>query len=129
MLEASLVILLQWRCVDLDSLGLNDSAYLRQQSAWTVGLKIHGCAYPLLELGEIDRAKGIRLCDNGDEIDSRTETLHDFNIQGLQSVSSWADEVKAGVYTKVDLLGPARLLLLKHVRFVLIVQEFDNGLP
>lgn len=44
-------------------------------------------------------------------------------------MASGADEVQAGVYTEVDLLLTLRLLLLQHVGLVLVVEEFDNGLP
>lgn len=44
-------------------------------------------------------------------------------------MSRGADEVQASVYAKVDLVIPARLLLLKHVGLVLVVEEFDDGHP
>lgn len=40
-----------------------------------------------------------------------------------------ADEVQAGVHTEVDLVLAARLLLLEHVGFMLIVEELDDGHP
>lgn len=40
-----------------------------------------------------------------------------------------ADEVQAGVDSQVNLVLAARLLLLKHVGFVLVVEELDNGHP
>lgn len=39
------------------------------------------------------------------------------------------DEVQAGVHPEIDLLCATRLLFLKHVRLVLVVEEFDDGLP
>jgi len=44
-------------------------------------------------------------------------------------VASWADEVETSVNTKVDLLNTTRLLLLQHVGFMLVVEEFDDWLP
>jgi len=44
-------------------------------------------------------------------------------------VASGADEVKARVDTEINLLSAARLLLLEHVGFMLVVKEFDDGLP
>lgn len=44
-------------------------------------------------------------------------------------MASRADEVKAGMDTKVDLVLAAGLLLLKHVRLMLVVEELDNGHP
>lgn len=40
-----------------------------------------------------------------------------------------ADEIEAGVHTEVRLLVSLRLLLLSHVHFVLVVNEFDDGCP
>lgn len=31
--------------------------------------------------------------------------------------------------SQVDSVGPAGLLLLQHIRFVLVIEEFDDGLP
>lgn len=44
-------------------------------------------------------------------------------------MASRADEVQAGVNTQVDLVLAAGLLLLKHVRLVLVVEELDDGHP
>lgn len=44
-------------------------------------------------------------------------------------MASGADEVQAGVYTKVDLLLALGLLLLQHVGLVLVVEELNDGLP
>jgi len=44
-------------------------------------------------------------------------------------VAGGPDKVQAGVDTEVDLIRAARLLLLQHVRLVLVVEEFDDGLP
>lgn len=73
--------------------------------------------------------QGVGLGDDGDQVDTRAQTLHHLDVQRLQSVSSRADEVQAGVHTHVDLVRPTGLLLLEHVRLVLVIQEFDNGLP
>lgn len=40
-----------------------------------------------------------------------------------------ADEIQAGMDTEINLVLTAGLLLLKHVRLVLVVEELDNGLP
>lgn len=40
-----------------------------------------------------------------------------------------ADEVQAGMDTEINLVLAAGLLLLKHVRLVLVVEELDDGLP
>lgn len=74
-------------------------------------------------------AQGISLGDNGDQVNTRAQALHDLNVEGLESVSSGANEVQAGVHTHVDLVRPAGLLFLEHVRLVLVIQELDDRLP
>jgi hypothetical protein len=86
-------------------------------------------SYPLLELREIDGCEGVSLSDDGDQVDTSAELLHDFNVQGLEAVAGRTDEVQASVHTEIDLLGSARLLLLKHVALMLVVEELDDRLP
>jgi hypothetical protein len=40
-----------------------------------------------------------------------------------------ADEVEAGMHSKVDLFLSLGLLFLKHVRLMLVVKELDNRHP
>lgn len=42
---------------------------------------------------------------------------------------SGTDEVKACMHAQIDLVGAAWLLLLQHIALVLVVEEFDDGLP
>lgn len=86
-------------------------------------------AYSLLELGQISRAEGVSLGNDGDQVDARAESLHDLNVEGLEGVAGGADEVEAGMDTEVDLVLAAGLLLLKHVGLVLVVEELDDGHP
>lgn len=88
-----------------------------------------GSTYTLLEAGEICGAEGVCLGNNGDQVDSRAETLHDLNVQRLQGVASGSDEVQAGVDTEINLVAAAGLLFLQHVGLMLVIQELDNGLP
>lgn len=39
------------------------------------------------------------------------------------------NEVKTGMYTKINNASPSRLLLLAHKGFMLVVQEFHNRHP
>jgi hypothetical protein len=88
-----------------------------------------GHSYPRLELLKVGRAEGISLSDNGDQVDTGAEALHDLNVQRLESVASGTNEVQAGVHTEINLLRSARLLLLKHVGLMLVVEELDDRLP
>lgn len=85
--------------------------------------------HPGLESEEICWAESVCLGDDRDEVDAGAEALHDFNIQRLEGVAGGSDEVETGMNTEVNLLATAGLLLLEHVRLVLVVEEFDNGLP
>jgi len=85
--------------------------------------------YPRLELGEVCWAQCIGLGDNGNQVDTGAEPLHNLNIQGLQGVASGSNEVQAGVDAQIDLIGAAGLLFLQHVGLMLVVQELDDGLP
>lgn len=86
-------------------------------------------SYPVLELGQVNGAEGISLGNNRNEVDTSAKTLHDLNVERLEGVAGGTDEVKAGVNAEVNLLSTARLLLLEHVRLVLVVEEFNDGLP
>ena len=92
-------------------------------------LKRYPFTHSLLELGQVGRAEGIGLGDNRDQVNTRTEALHDLDIERLKGVAGRADEVQAGMDTEVNLVLTAGLLLLKHVRLVLVVEEFDDGHP
>lgn len=83
----------------------------------------------MLELSEVHRTKGIGFGNHRNEIDTRTQAFHNFNVQRFESVSCWSDEIQASMYTKVEFVMAARLLLLKHVRLMLIVEELDDRLP
>lgn len=74
-------------------------------------------------------AEGIGLGNNGDQVDTGAQALHNLDVERLEGVSSGADEVQAGVHTHVNLVATAGLLLLEHVGLVLVVQELNNGLP
>lgn len=83
----------------------------------------------MLELGQVSRAESISLGDDGNQVDARAQALHDLNVKGLEGVAGRADEVQAGMDTEIDLVLSTGLLLLKHVRLVLVVEELDDGLP
>ena len=83
----------------------------------------------MLELGQVSRAEGIGLGDDGNQVDSRAKALHDLDVKGLQGVTGRSDEVEAGMDTEIDLVLTTGLLLLEHVRLVLVVEELDDGLP
>jgi hypothetical protein len=110
-LGSGLVIFLNGRLVDLNALGFDN----RSDAG--------------LEARQVGRGQGVSFGDNGNEVDTRAEALHDFDIERLQGVASGSNEVEAGVYTEVDFVSTAGLLLLQHVGLVLVVKELDDGHP
>ena len=109
--------------------------------------------YALLEGVQVVLGEGIGLGNDGDEVDTGAQTLHDLNIEGLKAthiparvsdrrspqhpeprkphsrMARRADKVQARVDAEVDLLLALGLLLLAHVRLVLVVDEVDDGRP
>ena len=83
----------------------------------------------MLEFLQIRRAQGISFGYDRDKIDTGAETLHNLNVQRFERVASRSNEVKAGVYSQINFIMPFGLLLLKHVRLVLIIQEFNDWHP
>jgi hypothetical protein len=83
----------------------------------------------MLESGEVSWAQSVSLGDDRNEIDTGAETLHDLNIKRLESMPGGSYEVKAGVNTEVNLVDSAGLLLLKHIRLMLIIEELNNWHP
>jgi hypothetical protein len=91
--------------------------------------KISTRTYSLLEASQVSGAEGVSLGNNGNQVDSGAQTLHDFDIKRLQGVAGGANEVEAGMDTEVDLVRSAGLLLLQHIRLMLVIEELNNGLP
>jgi hypothetical protein len=127
-LGSGLIILLDRGLVDLDALSLDNGANL-QQSEPSQEHTDRAHSYPLLEQGQVVRRQGVRLRNDGDQVDTSRQTLHNFDVERLERVTSRPDEVQTGVDTEVDLVGTAGLLLLEHVRLVLVVNELDNRHP
>lgn len=123
-----IVLLDRWR-VNLDALGLNHGANLPIVSHILRLLVSTRPTHSLLVSDQIGVAKGIGLGNDGDQVDAGAQALHHLNVEGLKGVSGGSDEVQTGVDTHVDLVSSAGLLLLKHVRLMLVVEEFDDRLP
>ena len=85
--------------------------------------------YSQLEPLQVNGAKSIGLGNDRDQVDTSAQALHDFDIERLEAVTGGTDEVETGVHTQVDTIIALRLLFLKHVGLVLVVEELDDGLP
>lgn len=83
----------------------------------------------MLKLGQVCWAECISLGNDWNQVDARAKSLHDLDVKGLECVSGRADEVQASVHTEINLVLAAGLLLLKHVGFMLVVEELDDRHP
>ena len=86
---ASLVIHLDRWLVDTNVLRCNDVPNLsfpRGESGGCIQARKRGTD-ALLESEQVTLCEGIRLCNDRDEIDAGTETLHDLDIEGLETVT------------------------------------------
>jgi hypothetical protein len=83
----------------------------------------------VLEFGKVGGRQSVGLGYDGDKVHAGAQALHDLDVERLKSVSSRADEVETSMHAKVNLLRSPRLLLLKHVALMLVVQKLDDGLP
>lgn len=60
------------------------------------------CTYLLLEIFAFFRYHGVGLRDDGDDIDFVTEPLHEFHVEGFQSVSTRRYKVETAVYARIE---------------------------
>lgn len=95
--RALLIVGLNWRGIDTDALGVDD------------------ITNALLEQSEVVLREGISFGNNGNEIDTSAEALHDLNVEGLERMPSWPNEIQASVNTQVTLFFSLRLLFLPHI--------------
>ena len=103
-------------------------------------------SYALLEGIQVVLGESIRLRNDGDQVDTGAQTLHDLDVQGLETVSSLSreptgrtqhhsrvtsgtDKVQASMNTKVTLVDSLGLLFLTHVGLMLVVDKVDDGYP
>ena len=57
---------------------------------------------PYLSFEHVDLldGAGVRLADDGNDVDLLVDLLHHLHVQGLQSVSGRGDEIEAGVHSE-----------------------------
>jgi hypothetical protein len=102
MISSLAIILIDRRSKDFDSLCGNDFTNT------------------FFEETEIGGGEGICFCDDRDEVDAWTETFHDFDVQGAESVACGTDKVETGMDSEIDFVLTFGLLFLTHVGFVLL---------
>ena len=127
-MSGCLIIFITWRLINLDSLRFDNCSNLDSELEWPI-LSEEQPTYSMLKSSKIGRTQGIGLGDDGDQVDSRAQAFHDFDIQGFQCMAGGSDKVEAGMNTEINFGFTARLLLLKHIRLMLVVQEFYDWHP
>lgn len=88
-----------------------------------------GQTYSLLEGSNLLVGHGVRLSDDGDQVDLLVKTLHELNIESLERVAGGGDEVQASVDTGVGDLAAVDSVLLVEVGIEAALDGFQDGLP
>jgi hypothetical protein len=83
----------------------------------------------LLEVGNLFIGESIRLCDDWDEIDLGVKSTHDLNIQGLERVTSWLDEIDASMHAVINNVHPVHLILSVQVRIESLLDVLNDWPP
>ena len=125
MMRSGFVIFLNWGLVDFDTLCFDYSSNLKGMSV-TANDALIGLTYSLLEASEVCGAQSIRFRYYGNQVDSRTQSLHNFNIQRLEGMACRSDKIEAGMNSEIYFVNSAWLLLLQHVRFMLVIKKLDD---
>ena len=88
-----------------------------------------GYAYASLEAGDLFIGKGVRLGDDGNQVDLVVKAAHNLDVERLQRVPSGLDEEDAGMDTVVHDVHAVDLILRIKVGIVTLLNVVDNGPP
>lgn len=83
----------------------------------------------MLESGNLLIGQGVRLGNDGDEVDLGVKSLHDLDIQGLQGVASRLDEEDAGMDPVVHNVHAIDLVLSIQVGIEALFNIVHNWAP
>ena len=86
-------------------------------------------AYASLEAGNLFIGKGIRLGDDGNQVDLVVKATHNLNVERLQRVASRLNEEDAGMNAVVHDVHAVDLILRVEVSIVTLLNVVDNGPP
>jgi hypothetical protein len=70
-----------------------------------------GCTYSLLELGNLLISQSISLGNDRDQVDLGVQTAHDLDVERLERVTSWLNEVDTGMNAVVHNVHSVDLVL------------------
>jgi hypothetical protein len=85
--------------------------------------------YSLLESQNFIVCESICLGDDGNQVDLGVETAHNLNIQRLQRVASWLNEVYAGMDTVVHNVRAVDFILRLKISIKSLLNVLNNGAP
>lgn len=85
--------------------------------------------YPVLEGGDLLVRDGIRLGDDGDQVDLGVQPLHDLNVKRLKRVAGGLDEENAGMNAVVDNVHPVDFVLGVQIRIKALLDVVHNRPP
>jgi hypothetical protein len=83
----------------------------------------------LLESIDLFVGQGIRLGNDGDQVDLGVQSLHDLNVERLQRVASGLNEEDAGVDTVVNDVHPVDLVLSIEIGVKALLNVVGDGTP
>jgi hypothetical protein len=85
--------------------------------------------YTLLEGGNLIIGESIRLGDDGNEIDLGVQAAHDLNIERLERVTSWLNEVDTSVDAVVNNVHAVDLVLGIQVCIEALLDVLNDWAP
>ena len=88
-----------------------------------------GYTHSLLERQNFLVGQGIRLGDDGDQVDLGVKALHNLNIQRLEGVTSGLDEEHTSVNAVVDNVHPVNLILRIKISVESLLNVVHNRAP
>lgn len=87
------------------------------------------CTYSGLEVGNLLIGEGIRLGNDGDQVDLGVQASHDLDVQRLQRVASGLNKEDASVNAVVDDIHAVYLVFGIKVCVVTLLDVVHNGAP
>lgn len=85
--------------------------------------------YSGLKVGDLLIREGIRLGNDGNQVDLGMKTTHDLDVQGLQRVSSRLDEEDTGVDAVVHDIHAVDLVLSVEIGIKTLLDVVNDGAP
>lgn len=94
------------------------------------GAPVHkATTYPFFEEHNFLISEGIGFGDDGYQVDLGMKTAHDLNVERLESMTRWLNEVDAGVDPVVNDIHAVDLVLGIKIRVEALLNVLDDRLP